>query len=184
MAGALFVLLIAACTKEKKDLNSVNQNQDAIAINNSSLWPKPANPVSSELAKNENIRIVMSFFEAYSKHDMEGIKKVMSKDVEWHIPGNHPLSGTKRGISEVMSFFEKLNIASFKAEVLILSANDNYVIDAHRGWSSTGKDDIDINWVLIYQIENGKIRRVQNFSGDLYRSDKFFNRVYENESGD
>lgn len=78
-----------------------------------------------------------------------------------------------------MNFFKQLNKASFKAEVMILAANSNYVIDAHRGWSNTGSDDIDLNWILIYQIENGKIKRVQNFSGDLYRSDEFFNRMYK-----
>lgn len=50
------------------------------------------------------------------------------------------------------------------------------MIDAHRGYSNTEGQNIDINWVLLYQIEDGKIKRVQNFSGDQYHSDAFFNQ--------
>lgn len=57
---------------------------------------------------------------------------------------------------------------------MILAASDTYVIDAHRGWSTKADSNIDVNWVLLYQIQNGKIQRVQNFSGDLYASDEFF----------
>lgn len=60
---------------------------------------------------------------------------------------------------------------------MILAANDTYVVDAHRGFSNVDGENIDINWVLLYQIEDGKIKRVQNFSGDLYRSDAFFDSL-------
>ncbi|BDY04445.1 nuclear transport factor 2 family protein [Ferrimonas sp. YFM] len=112
---------------------------------------------------------------------MEALKHYVAEDVEWHIPGRHPLAGTKRGIEAFMQFFHELGKAGFAAEVMILAANDTYVIDAHRGWSSQAQENIDINWVLLYQIEDGKIRRVQNFSGDLYSSDQFFNRFVQSE---
>jgi hypothetical protein len=64
---------------------------------------------------------------------------------------------------------------------MILAANDNYVIDAHRGWSNTGENDIDMNWALLYKIEDGKIKQVQNFSADSYSADKFFDSVYTYE---
>ena len=68
---------------------------------------------------------------------------------------------------------------------MILAANDNYVIDAHRGWSNTDSgENIDLNWVLLYQIEGGKIKRVQNFSGDLYASDAFFTRYHKQQSSE
>lgn len=103
------------------------------------------------------------------------MKQFVAEDVEWHIPGRHQLAGTKRGIDEFVDFFNQLGKAGFAAEVMILAANDTYVIDAHRGWSSNVKDNVDLNWILLYQIQDGKIKRVQNFSGDVYKSDKFFN---------
>ncbi|WP_406609457.1 nuclear transport factor 2 family protein [Agarivorans sp. JK6] len=149
---------------------------DAEAINNPNLWPKPANPVAKSSENSEALKVVQGFFKAYGQGDTEGLKKFVAEDVEWHIPGHHALAGTKRGIEAFMSFFQQLGKAGFAAEVMILAANDTYVIDAHRGWSSTANDNIDLNWILLYQIENGKIKRVQNFSGDVYQSDRFFNK--------
>ena len=100
----------------------------------------------------------------------QGSREVLGKASE--------LAGTKRGIQEFTDFFSKLGKAGFQAQVMILAANDTYVIDAHRGWSSKADNSIDLNWVLLYQIEDGKIKRVQNFSGDLYASDRFFDTFF------
>ncbi len=154
--------------------------KDAVEINNRELWVKPSNPVAVEQRENENIKLVQGFFTAYGDTDpvkrLEGIKAVMASDVEWHIPGRHKLAGTKKGIDEVLEFFGRLGDLKFGAQPMIFAANESYVIDAHRGFSEAG-EGIDINWILIYQIENEKIKRVQNFSGDLYASDKFFDSV-------
>jgi uncharacterized protein len=155
----------------------------ATRINSPQLWPKPENPVPVGLENNTNVKVVQSYYEAYGKKDLEGIRQFLAEDVQWHIPGRHPLSGTKNGINEVISFFDELGKAGFKAEVMILAANDDYVIDAHRGWSNiTNGDNIDLNWVLLYQIENGKIKRVINFAGDQDIADEFFTKTYGNNS--
>lgn len=151
---------------------------DASAINSADLWPKPANPVASGSENSDALKVVQGFFAAYGQGDMEALKSFVAEDIEWHIPGQHKLAGTKRGIEEFTDFFAKLGKAGFQAQVMILAANDTYVIDAHRGWSSKADDNIDLNWVLLYQIENGKIKRVQNFSGDLYASDRFFDTFF------
>jgi len=60
---------------------------------------------------------------------------------------------TKNGINEVMNFFEDLGKAGFKAEVMILAANDNYVIGAHRGWSNvTNHENVDLNCCIRLKI--------------------------------
>lgn len=151
---------------------------DSIAINEPSNWPKPADPIASGSQSSPALKVVQGFFAAYGKGDLEGIKQFVAEDVEWHIPGHHIEAGTKRGIKEFMDFFSLLQQAGFKAEVMILAANEHYVIDAHRGYSTAAAENLDINWILLYQVENGKIKRVQNFSGDLYRSDAFFNQFF------
>lgn len=152
--------------------------KDAVEINNPALWVKPANPVAQGSEKSDALKVVQGFFGAYGAGDMEGLKQFVAEDVEWHIPGRHKLAGTKRGIDQFVGFFNQLGKAGFKAEVMILAANDNYVIDAHRGWSTAEGESVDLNWILLYQIEDGKIKRVQNFSGDLYRSDAFFDGFF------
>ena len=150
---------------------------DGIEINQPARWPKPVNPIAAGSESSEALQVVQQFFKAYGEGDMNALANYVAQDVEWHIPGRHKLAGTKRGITAFLAFFEQLGAAGFKAEVMILAANDTYVIDAHRGFSNVDGENIDINWVLLYQIEDGKIKRVQNFSGDLYRSDAFFDSL-------
>ncbi|WP_211236249.1 nuclear transport factor 2 family protein [Aliagarivorans marinus] len=154
---------------------------DAHAINQAENWPKPVNPVAPGSDESPALKVVQGFFAAYGAGDMEAIKQYVAEDVEWHIPGRHRLAGTKRGITEFTEFFAKLGEAGFKAEVMMLAANEHYVIDAHRGYSTAGdsaQQNIDLNWILLYQIEDGKIKRVQNFSGNQYASDAFFDSFF------
>jgi uncharacterized protein len=71
------------------------------------------------------------------------IAAVLADDVEWTIPGHHPLSGTKRGVDEVMAFFAALAVAGFRADTYFLESNDEHVVDIHRGYSTLGHGAVD-----------------------------------------
>jgi ketosteroid isomerase-like protein len=179
----IWMIIINTLFADVRAVDTTELENQARSINSPQFWPKPVNPIPTQLENNSNIQIVQDFFDAYGKNDLEGIRQVLAEDVQWHIPGRHPLSGTKNGIDEVMNFFEELGKVGFKAEVMILAANDNYVIDAHRGWSNvTNGENVDLNWILLYQIENNKINRVINFAGDQPLADEFFTKSYGNSS--
>lgn len=127
----------------------------------------------------ENIAVVKQFFKYYEKKDIVGLREIFAPDIEWHVPGHHPLAGTKRGVEEVIAYYKQLQKANFKAEVIILEGNDHYVIDCHRGWAKVGDVKIDMNWVLLYTIENGKIKSMKNFPGNQHAADAFFWQVYK-----
>ena len=177
--GIIFGLTSLSAVGQADQMSkNAKASADAEMINQSDLWPKPTNPVAAGSENSDSLKVVQNFFAAYGAGDMAKLRDYVAEDVEWHIPGQHKLAGTKKGIDAFTSFFAKLGAAGFKAEVMILAANENYVIDAHRGWSTKAGENIDLNWVLLYQIEEGKIKRVQNFSGDLYKSDQFFDRFF------
>ncbi|MYV40962.1 nuclear transport factor 2 family protein [Streptomyces sp. SID1328] len=124
--------------------------------------------------KDPKIEAVERFFTAYAANDVDGIAQVLSQDIEWTIPGHHPLAGTKRGISEVRSFFEQLGKTGFQAEPLFLGANEEYVVDVHRGWSTEGVGKVDTTWALVWHFgSDGKVDRVINLSGDQHQMDSF-----------
>ena len=123
----------------------------------------------------ENIKVVQDFFAAYGNNDLNGIAAVMDKNVRWHIPGRHPLSGTKNGRDEVLAFFAQLGTAGFKAEPIYFGADENYVVDIHRGWSNAdGKPNVDTTWALVYRIVDGKIVEATNLSADQDAANTFF----------
>lgn len=129
---------------------------------------------------DENIKVVQDFFAAYGARDLDGIAAVMDENVRWHIPGRHPLSGTKDGREEVLAFFEQLGIADFKAEPIYFGADETHVVDIHRGWSNAeGKPNVDTTWALVYRIEEGKIVEATNLSADQDAANTFFWSQYQ-----
>ncbi len=123
----------------------------------------------------DNIKVVQDFFAAYGTSDLDGIAAVMDENVKWHIPGRHPLSGTKIGRDEVLAFFEQLGKAGFQAEPIYFGADETHVVDIHRGWSNAdGKPNVDTTWALVYRIENGKIVEATNLSADQDAANTFF----------
>jgi len=129
--------------------------------------------------EHPNVVIIKRYYEAYGKGDVATVREIFAPDIVWWIPGHHPLSGPKRGPDEVLAFFEQLAKANFKAEVLFLGGNDEYVVDCHRGYGAAGKAKLDILWCLVFRIQNGKIAEVTNFAGDQHAADAFFWSVYQ-----
>lgn len=128
----------------------------------------------------QNIKVVQDFFAAYGQNDLEGIAAVMDENIQWHIPGRHPLSGTKDGRNEVLAFFAQLGVAGFQAEPIYFGADENYVVDIHRGWSNAeGKPNVDTTWALVYRIEGGKIVEATNLSADQDAANTFFWSQYQ-----
>jgi ketosteroid isomerase-like protein len=118
--------------------------------------------------------IIKHFFEAYADHDTAGMQACLADDISWDIPGQHPLAGVKHGIQEVVSFFETLGKAGFKAEPLFLEENDEYVVDVHRGWSTLGEGKVDTTWALVWHFgPDGKVHDVVNLCGNQAQMDTF-----------
>jgi len=132
------------------------------------------------IEKHPNLELVNAFFKAYAENDLDGIKNVMVEDIQWHIPEKHPLSGTKKGISEVLEFFKKLNKSAFKAEPIVMGVNEGYVIDCHKNWSNIdNEENLNSMSCLLWKIKNNKIVEVHNFPENQHIVDSFFSKVYK-----
>ena len=129
--------------------------------------------------QHPNLDLIHDFFTAYGNNDPLGIEKVLDENIKWHIPGEHPLSGTKRGIEEVLEYFKQLGKGAFKAEPIIMGVNDTHVIDCHRNWSNLKNvENLDNMSCLLWRIENNKIKEVHNFPENQKIVDVFFKEVY------
>jgi hypothetical protein len=140
---------------------------------------KTAKAAPNATQDHPNVAIIKRYYDAYGKGDIATVREIFAPNIVWRIPGHHPLAGEKHGVDEVLAFFQQLGKAKFKAEVLFLGGNDNYVVDIHRGWSNLGKDDIDELWGFLFRIQNGRIVEAVNFPGNQHLADAFFWRVYQ-----
>jgi len=115
--------------------------------------------LTEQAGDRANVAVVQRFYEGYAGQDMEKIREVLAEDVTWLIPGHHPLAGLKRGADEIVAFFNQLAKANFQAEVISLSASEDWVVDVHRGWGEYGEATLDMNWVLAYRIGTARSPR-------------------------
>lgn len=129
-----------------------------------------------------NVALVQRFFAAYAANDFTTMREqILADDVTWRIPGHHPLAGVKRGADEIVAYFAQLPKARFQADPIVVAAEGDYVIDVHRGWADYEDATLDMSWVLVYRIEEGRIADVQNFAADQHAADLFFWRVWGDE---
>jgi ketosteroid isomerase-like protein len=133
-------------------------------------------------ADNPNIALVQRFFTAYADHDFEAMRnEILAPDVTGSIPGHHPLAGNKRGADEILAYFGELPRANFQAEPIVIAAEGDYVVDVHRGWAAYDNASLDMHWVLVYRIEQARLKQVENFAADQHAADAFYWRVWGDE---
>ncbi|WP_280264802.1 nuclear transport factor 2 family protein [Nocardia wallacei] len=124
-----------------------------------------------------NVALINDYYTAYGTGDLDTLRRFFADDIRWTIPGHHPLSGVKSGVDEVLAFFRELGRAGFRAQPICLAADGDWVIDLHRGWSTT-PEGLDILWALAFRIRDGKIAEAVNFAADQHAADAYFWRVY------
>ncbi|MGW0517621.1 nuclear transport factor 2 family protein [Crossiella sp. NPDC003009] len=127
--------------------------------------------------EHPHVALIRRYYAAYAKGDLNALREFFDPGIRWTIPGHHPLAGTKTGVKEVLAFFTELGRAGFRAEVLFLAADGDWVVDMHRGWS-TSPPGLDITWVLAYRIQRGRIVAAVNFAADQHAADAFFWQRY------
>jgi ketosteroid isomerase-like protein len=131
---------------------------------------------------NTNEAVIGNFFEAYSKHDFDAIRKVMSEDVIWVFMGQHPLAGVKNGIEDVVAFFDNMaeimGSSKVKAEKLVTGSNDNFLVECqHITTSREDGNNIDHHICVLWTFENNKIKEGRHFFADPHAADQFFSAV-------
>ncbi len=129
---------------------------------------------------DDNLRIVRRLSEAFEKRDIETIKTLLSKEVEWGEPSNpyNPAGGTRHGHA---GFMEWINIGRHSEEILTLELKKFLVDDdsiAVAGFTKclakpTGKT-YETDFVHMFTLNDRKIVKFQEFfdtyiAGEAFR---------------
>jgi ketosteroid isomerase-like protein len=136
--------------------------------------PESSQMTTSEAVPDPKIEAINQFFAAYAANDVTAMSSVLAPGIVWTVPGRHPLSGSKHGLAEVVSFFDQLGKAGFRAEPVFLGSNGEYVVDIHRGWTTQGVGQVDTMWALVWHFDaDGQVDRVDNLSADQHQMDTY-----------
>jgi hypothetical protein len=74
----------------------------------------------------------------FARQNMDVIEKGLAPEIEWHTPGNHPLSGKRVGIDEVKDWIRasaEMTDGTFRVDVHRIVANGPWAaaISTYRG---------------------------------------------------
>lgn len=130
--------------------------------------------------EHENVNVVAKMYECFNRADMATIKReVFAENLVWTLPGHHPLAGVKNGADEVIAFFAQLVKSGIHVDIVKIDGfGESTVVEVHRGYGEAKGYKLDALNCTHYEIENGKIVKVQVYMGDQHAADAFFNAVY------
>jgi ketosteroid isomerase-like protein len=126
--------------------------------------------------------IVDAFFKAYASRDMAGIRAVMHDDATWYFIGRHPYAGIKKGIDEVVAFFDSMGKIMGESkptiEKPIVSENERYLIECvHTKSNREGGPNLDHYATVLWTFKDDKIIEGRHFFADPIAVDEFFSTV-------
>ena len=115
--------------------------------------------------EQQNVALVQKALEAFGRGDVQTILDLSSNDSEFRCPGPEiiPYAGTKRGRSEIQTYFDALLTTQKNANLSIdrFVAQGDTVVAIGRYTAqviSTGKP-IDTPVMLAFEFQDGKIKR-------------------------
>jgi len=121
------------------------------------------------MTAEQNKELVTKTWRAFISGDIDAALANMSDEISWVIPGNLPnVSGLKRGKDAIRTFGKGVGVAfpkGLNSEIhKVHAAGDNTVVLelTNQGKAANGKDYRN-EYCFIFEIENGKIRRVREY---------------------
>ncbi len=127
-----------------------------------------------------NTDIVLKMYEYFNAGDLDRVRsELLAEDITWNMPGHHPLSGEHTGADQVMAFFGALSKAGIRVDNVHFGELENgTVIERHQGHASIGSDEFLFPTATAYDVEDGRLKRVQVHTADQHNVDRYMWSVF------
>lgn len=121
-----------------------------------------------------NIANSKKAYAAFAASDLPGALEHLDPDIEWVVGGSSVVSGTYRGIDEVVGFWVKLAELGYQAVPMAFFGDGDQVVVLTE---STAGDDVD-EAADILEFRDGKLVRFRSL-GDQDRFERVWGRRSE-----
>ncbi|WP_448572046.1 nuclear transport factor 2 family protein [Trichothermofontia sp.] len=130
---------------------------------------------------SSNVEVVEKMYQCFKSGDMETLKaEVFAEDLKWHLPGHHPLAGTKNGVGEVLAFFGRLRALGLQVTPLGMGElNSGGVVEVYKATGEVNGATLNAFNCNYYTVKDGRIVEVQVLMADQHGYDAFFWQAYQ-----
>ena len=117
----------------------------------------------------DNVDLARNSYEAFGRGDLDGALAMMDDDIEWHQAQGLPHGGLYHGVDEVRrSIFEPLDESwwsEFSAlpDQFLDAGSEIVVLGRYRGVGKETGKVLDVPFVHVWTVENGKAVRFRQF---------------------
>jgi len=122
------------------------------------------------------LQIALDAWQAASRGDRATLERLFAPDVVWHASGRGRWSGVRKGLDAVFEYLSELGEASdqFSSEFQdVLVSETRAAVFFHVSGRREGKV-LDTDFILIFEIADGLIRRLSSVPWDQLAVDEFW----------
>ena len=128
------------------------------------------------MSQQSNIDIIRRGYAAFSAGDTETLKnEVFTPDAVWVVPGNGYYSGAKEGVDAILQFFADIfEGGTLQVMPEDVAAGEDHCYSIHRNVAMRGGRSLDLRSVLVLDMVDGRIARVDQYYWDTTENDEFW----------
>ena len=133
--------------------------------------------MTTATAPSSNETLMREGYAALGRGDMDTVRKIFARDCVTHIPGNNPLSGTKEGVEELVSYFGQLmerSRGTFTIDLQQVTSNETHVVGFHHETGHKGDLLLNNQLTVVCRVEAGQVRECWVFYFDQRQADAFW----------
>lgn len=126
---------------------------------------------------DENLAMMRKVYDAFGTGDVETAGSFWAEDAKHHYPGRSVLAGTHHGVEDSTAFANKmfeLTEGKLSMEVVDLAASDTHAYALLQTHYERGEKTLDVMFVNMVRIENGRIAEFWTMPQDQYAVDEFW----------
>ena len=132
----------------------------------------------------DNTPLVLKMYEYFNKGDMNSIKReVFHPNIDWTMPGHHPLSARMEGVDAVIAFFGRHSSKAIFTDAdnawIFGVLDDGTMIEKHMGHGKIGNEEFLFPTCTSYGIKDGRIFEVRVHTADQHNVDRYFWSVFK-----
>lgn len=128
-------------------------------------------------AEAENLQLIKKLITAIANRDFAGVTDCFAGDVILHVPGNTLVSGTFKGVNDVMSALghvAQMSGESLKIRLHDAMANDQHGIVMYEVSAEHASGDIAYSHIDVYHFRDGHISEISGYPSDLAAFDRLY----------
>lgn len=125
-----------------------------------------------------HVRLMRKVYAAFGSGDVQTAGSYWTSGAVHHYPGNNPLSGEHKGLDESIAFANKiweLTEGRLRMDVVEIGAGDGHAFALLQTHYERKGQVLDMPFVNVARIEDGKIAEFWTYPNDVYATDAFWN---------